>query len=65
MCCSPEFAALLESPETGIAMKVSTTAPGLQVYTGGFLEDVSGKEGAVYQAAEGVCLETQVHLLPH
>lgn len=41
-------------------MKVLTTAPGLQFYTGNFIENVKGKGGAVYQKHAGLCLETQV-----
>lgn len=41
-------AARLYSPESGIAMELSTTQPGLQVYTGDFLSCPSAKGGAVY-----------------
>lgn len=45
-------------------MRVLTTAPGMQLYTGNFVENVRGKEGALYQKHAGLCLETQVlHLL--
>ena len=50
----------LESPLTGIAMEVFTTEPGLQVYTGNFLDgSVAGKGGVMYQQRSAVCLETQ------
>lgn len=45
-------------------MKVLTTAPGLQLYTGNFIENVRGKEGVTYQKHAGLCLETQVCLPP-
>ena len=52
--------ARLESPETGIAMEVFTTEPGMQVYTGNFLDGtVVGKGGVKYQQRSAVCLETQ------
>ncbi|KAI4347614.1 hypothetical protein L6164_008413 [Bauhinia variegata] len=41
------------------AMKIWTNAPGVQFYTGNYLENVKGKDGAVYQAHAGLCLETQ------
>ena len=52
--------ARLESPVTGIAMEVYTTEPGMQVYTGNFLNGtVVGKGGVVYRQRAAVCLETQ------
>ncbi len=52
--------ARLESPVTGIAVEVYTTEPGMQVYTGNFLDGtVKGKYGNVYQQRAAVCLETQ------
>ena len=53
--------ARLESPLTGIAMEVRTTAPGMQVYTGNFLDGVVGKGGTPYPARSAVCLETQMY----
>ena len=58
--CRPKFAAELEDPQSGRVMKVLTTAPGLQFYTGNFIGNVQGKGGAVYQKHAGLCLETQV-----
>ena len=50
----------LISPESGIAMDVYTDEPGVQVYTGNFLDGtVTGKKGIVYQQRTAVCLETQ------
>ena len=40
-------------------MKVYTDLPGMQFYTGNFVEEEQGKEGAVYQKRNGVCFETQ------
>ena len=49
------------SPNTGIRMTVSTNSPGMQLYTGNFLQgDVSGK-GACYGKHSGFCLETQLY----
>lgn len=54
--------ARLESPATGIAMEVFTTAPGMQVYTGNFLDGmVQGKGGTAYRQHSAICLETQLY----
>lgn len=52
-------AAVLAAPESGITMTLSTTQPGLQVYTGNFLPEVAGKDGAQYAPRCGVALEAQ------
>ncbi|WP_165041867.1 aldose epimerase family protein [Dysgonomonas sp. ZJ709] len=55
-----QVAATLESPKTGIVLSVYTTEPGIQLYTGNFLDGtVTGKKGIVYQQRTAVCLETQ------
>jgi len=51
--------AVLESPVTGIRMEVYTDAPGMQLYTGNFLDGVVGKGGVSYPRRSAVCLETQ------
>ena len=52
--------ARLESPATGIVMEVYTTEPGMQVYTGNFLDGtVKGKNGIAYPQRSAICLETQ------
>ncbi len=53
--------ARLISPSTGIAMSVETDQPGLQFYSGNFIERIQGKGGAVYEKHAGVCLETQLY----
>ena len=40
-------------------MELFSDAPGVQLYTGGFLAGEPGKGGAVYQQHGGLCLETQ------
>lgn len=47
------------SPLTGICMKMSTTMPGLQLYTGNMLDNQTGKNGEVYTRRSGLALETQ------
>ena len=55
-----KLAALLYSPESGITMMVYTDEPGIQVYSGNFLDGtVTGKKGISYQKRAAICLETQ------
>jgi aldose 1-epimerase len=53
--------ASLYAPNTGIEMKILTTEPGLQFYSGNFMsdEDPKGKGGKVYPFRAALCLETQ------
>lgn len=54
------LAARVEEPTTGRFMEVRTTEPGLQFYSGNFLDgSITGKNGAVYGHRNGFCLETQ------
>lgn len=47
-------------PTTGRVLEVSTTQPGVQFYSGNFLDGtITGKYGRVYQKRNGMCLETQ------
>jgi aldose 1-epimerase len=53
-------AAKLFSPNTGISLTVYTDEPGIQVYSGNFLDGtLTGKGGKVYQQRAAICLETQ------
>lgn len=55
-----QLAAKLTSPESGISLEVYTNEPGIQVYTGNFLDgSVKGKKGITYNQRASVCLETQ------
>lgn len=48
------------SPDTGIALEVLTTLPGVQFYSGNYLDGCpAGKGGAPYGRRWGFCLETQ------
>lgn len=54
------LAAELYSQNSGIFVKVYTNEPGIQVYTGNFLDGtVKGKNGKIYKKHASVCLETQ------
>jgi aldose 1-epimerase len=44
---------------SGRTMRVFTTQPGVQFYTGNQLREVRGKAGSVYRQHDGFCLETQ------
>lgn len=48
-----------EGEKSGIVMEVWTDLPGVQMYTGNFLDDEKGKNGAVYGKRTAVCFETQ------
>lgn len=55
-----QVAAKLTSPETGITLEVYTNEPGIQIYTGNFLDGtVKGKKDITYNQRASVCLETQ------
>ncbi len=54
------LAARICHPGTARCVEVMTTEPGMQFYTGNFLDGtIKGKEGAVYKKLAGFCLETQ------
>ncbi|HEV2396765.1 MAG TPA: aldose epimerase family protein [Candidatus Sulfotelmatobacter sp.] len=54
------LAARVYEPSMGRVMEVSTTQPGIQFYTGNFLDgSVTGKDGHVYKRRYGLCFETQ------
>jgi aldose 1-epimerase len=53
-------AAEVYEPSTGRLLKVLTTQPGVQFYTGNHLDgSITGKEGRVYKSRFAFCLETQ------
>ena len=55
-----QVAAKLTNPATGITLEVYTDEPGIQLYTGNFLDGtVKGKNGIVYPQRASICLETQ------
>ena len=54
------LAARVYEPKSGRVMEVRTTEPGVQLYTGNFLDGtLSGHNGEVYKQHTGFCLETQ------
>ena len=55
-----QLAAKLTSPTSGISVEVYTNEPGIQVYSGNFLDGTAtGKKGIVYNQRTGFCLESQ------
>ena len=55
-----QLAARVIEPRTGRTMEIATTEPGIQFYSGNFLDGtLTGKAGAVYKHRTGFCLETQ------
>jgi aldose 1-epimerase len=54
------LAARLRDPGSGRVLEVSTTEPGLQLYSGNFLDGSAvGTGGRAYRQSDGLCLETQ------
>jgi aldose 1-epimerase len=56
----PCLAARAAERKSGRCLEVYTTQPGLQFYSGNFMEDgIAGKAGQIYNHRSGFCLETQ------
>ena len=57
---SLEQAAVLHDPDSGRTLTISTTEPGIQFYSGNFLDGtLVGTGGGVYRQGDGLALETQ------
>lgn len=56
----PKLAVRLEDPASGRVMELLTTQPGVQFYSGNFLDGtVVGKRGYIYRQSDGLALEPQ------
>ncbi|MFG3003784.1 aldose epimerase family protein [Streptomyces calvus] len=56
----PEHVATLRDPSSGRTLRIATNEPGLQFYSGNFLDGtLTGTGGRVYRQGDGLCLETQ------
>jgi aldose 1-epimerase len=56
----PELAARVEDPVSGRVLEILTTDPGVQLYTGNFLDGTNiGKKGCLYRMGDGFALEPQ------
>jgi aldose 1-epimerase len=50
----------LRDPASGRTLTIESDQPGIQVYTGNYLDGtLTGKQGAIYEKHAGICLETQ------
>jgi aldose 1-epimerase len=57
---TPTLAARVTDPETGRTLEVLTTQPGLQLYSGNFLDgSLVGRGGVPYRRWHALCLEAQ------
>ena len=55
-----QHAVRVVEPKSGRTLDIATTEPGVQFYTGNFLDgSLRGKGGRVYKLRSGFCLETQ------
>ena len=58
----PRFAARVEDPASGRVLELWTNQPGVQFYSGNFLDGtVTGKYGRVHRQYDALCLEPQVY----
>lgn len=56
----PGLAARVEDPVSGRVLEILTTDPGVQLYTGNFLDGTNlGKNGCLYRMGDGFALEPQ------
>ncbi|MEV7366378.1 aldose epimerase family protein [Streptomyces sp. NPDC091299] len=56
----PVHIATLRDPRSGRTLKIATDQPGLQFYSGNFLDGtLVGTSGRTYRQGDGLCLETQ------
>lgn len=56
----PMLVGWVKEPQSGRMMEILTTEPGMQFYTGNFLDgSIKGKGGTVYKKHQGFCLEAQ------
>lgn len=60
-CLDGAPCAILCDPVSGRKMEVTTDCPGIQFYSGNFLQGEQGKDGACYTYRGGVALETQYY----
>jgi len=53
------LAGFIYEPVSGRKMEVLTTHPGIQIYSGNWVDNVTGKDGKIYNRQDAICLETQ------
>lgn len=54
-------AAVVSVANSGISLEVTTDQPGIQFYSGNFLDNEPGRDGIIYSKRFGICLETQCY----
>ncbi|CAL75687.1 Aldose 1-epimerase (Galactose mutarotase) [Bradyrhizobium sp. ORS 278] len=54
------LAARVESPRSGRVMELLTDQPGLQIYSGNYIDATVSGKGRVYRQSDAICLEPQV-----
>jgi aldose 1-epimerase len=55
------LAARLEAPRSGRVLELLTNQPGLQVYSGNYLDgSIAGKGGRLYRQSDAICLEPHI-----
>ena len=58
---APRLVARVEDPATGRVMEILSNQPGLQFYSGNFLDgSFTGKHGHIYRQGDGLALEPQL-----
>ena len=58
---APRLNARIEDPYSGRILEISSNQPGVQLYTGNFLDGTAiGKSGLAYRQSDGIALEPQV-----
>ena len=58
---SLKLAARLEAPRSGRTLELLTDQPGLQLYTGNYLDgSIRGKRGRLYRQSDAICLEPHI-----
>jgi aldose 1-epimerase len=55
------YAGKAVAKDTDINLKIYTNMPGIQIFTANHFDNKKGKDGALYQAHQGVCFETQFY----
>lgn len=62
VAAEPQFAARVEDPGSGRVLELWTNQPGVQFYSGNFLDGtVTGKYGRAHRQYDALCLEPQVY----
>jgi aldose 1-epimerase len=56
-----EAIATIKEYDNGLKLEVFTSKPGLQLYTGNWLEGIKGKNNSTYSKNAGLCLEAQYY----